>query len=205
MVSFSASQPPTRPAGPAWPDPARIRTSRPDPPDMLPLRYGSRLLGLLAAPRSAPWGVPAVRACSGRGTPDSDSATRNPLVYLDVGADGQPLGRVVLEVRPQFPRAGLWGGGRRARARRTPKVTPPGPERGRGHDVKEPRCGPGSDPGVDPNRTRFGSRCIPVCVGQLWTGLDPLADPCEDPALRARACGSCTIGFWPSLVNTWAP
>lgn len=70
---------------------------------MQPLRCGSRLLGLLAAPRSAPLGVPAVRACSGRGTPDSDSATRNPLVYLDVGADGQPLGRVVLEVRPQFP------------------------------------------------------------------------------------------------------
>lgn len=58
---------------------------------MLALRRGPRLLGLLPAPR------PAARACSSR----APSGPGNPLVYLDVGADGQPLGRVVLEVRPR--------------------------------------------------------------------------------------------------------
>ncbi|XP_064450963.1 peptidyl-prolyl cis-trans isomerase F, mitochondrial isoform X2 [Mirounga angustirostris] len=70
---------------------------------MLALRCGPRLLGLLPVPRSAPLRLPALRACStssgGGGSRDSSSASRNPLVYLDVGADGQPLGRVVLELK----------------------------------------------------------------------------------------------------------
>uniref|UniRef100_A0A8C6YY23 Peptidyl-prolyl cis-trans isomerase n=1 Tax=Nothoprocta perdicaria TaxID=30464 RepID=A0A8C6YY23_NOTPE len=41
-------------------------------------------------PRASP---PAARA------PSSSSSSSNPLVYLDVGADGQPLGRVVLELQ----------------------------------------------------------------------------------------------------------
>lgn len=69
---------------------------------MLALRCGPRLLGLLPLPRSAPLRLPAARACSsGGGAGDPSSSSRNPLVYLDVGADGQPLGRVVLEVRAQ--------------------------------------------------------------------------------------------------------
>uniref|UniRef100_A0A8C4N869 Peptidyl-prolyl cis-trans isomerase n=1 Tax=Equus asinus asinus TaxID=83772 RepID=A0A8C4N869_EQUAS len=68
---------------------------------MLALRCGPRLLGLLPVPRSAPLRLPAARACSGGGSArNPSSSSRNPLVYLDVGADGQPLGRVVLEVRP---------------------------------------------------------------------------------------------------------
>lgn len=67
---------------------------------MLALRCGPRLLGLLPVPRSAPRRLPAARACSGGGTRNPSSSSGNPLVYLDVGADGQPLGRVVLEVRP---------------------------------------------------------------------------------------------------------
>uniref|UniRef100_A0ABI7Z3F0 Peptidyl-prolyl cis-trans isomerase n=1 Tax=Felis catus TaxID=9685 RepID=A0ABI7Z3F0_FELCA len=64
---------------------------------MLALRCGPRLLGLLRVPRSAPLRLPAARACSGVGDPSPSS--RNPLVYLDVGADGEPLGRVVLELK----------------------------------------------------------------------------------------------------------
>lgn len=68
---------------------------------MLALRCGPRLLGLLSGPRSAHLRLPAVRVCSsGSGSHGSSSSSGNPLVYLDVGADGQPLGRVVLEVRP---------------------------------------------------------------------------------------------------------
>ncbi|KAM4852103.1 peptidyl-prolyl cis-trans isomerase F, mitochondrial [Thomomys bottae] len=69
---------------------------------MLALRCGSRLLGLrpLSRPCSVPLRFPAARAYSSAGAGDSASTSaRNPLVYLDVGADGQPLGRVVLELK----------------------------------------------------------------------------------------------------------
>lgn len=67
---------------------------------MLALRCGPRLLGLLSGPRSAHLRLPTVRACSsGSGSHGSSSSSGNPLVYLDVGADGQPLGRVVLELK----------------------------------------------------------------------------------------------------------
>ncbi|XP_068837973.1 peptidyl-prolyl cis-trans isomerase F, mitochondrial [Capricornis sumatraensis] len=67
---------------------------------MLALRCGPRLLGLLSSPRSAHLRLPAVRACSsGSGSRGPSSSSGNPLVYLDVGADGQPLGRVVLELK----------------------------------------------------------------------------------------------------------
>ena len=66
---------------------------------MQALRCGPRLLDQLSGPRSAHLRLPAARACSS-GSRDPSSSSRNPLVYLDVGADGQPLGRVVLEVRP---------------------------------------------------------------------------------------------------------
>lgn len=66
---------------------------------MLALRCGPRLLGLLTGPRSAPLLLSTTRSCSDSGARDPNSSSRNPLVYLDVGADGQPLGRVVLEVR----------------------------------------------------------------------------------------------------------
>ncbi|CAK7303896.1 Peptidyl-prolyl cis-trans isomerase F, mitochondrial [Vulpes lagopus] len=61
---------------------------------MLALRRGPRLLGLLRGPPR----LPAARACSG-GARDPPSSSGNPLVYLDVGADGLPLGRVVLELK----------------------------------------------------------------------------------------------------------
>lgn len=76
---------------------------------MLALRCGPRLLGLLRVPRSAPLRLPAARACSGAGDPSPSS--RNPLVYLDVGADGEPLGRVVLEVRAPGRAAPDWASG----------------------------------------------------------------------------------------------
>lgn len=66
---------------------------------MLALRCGPRLLGLLSGPRSAPLLLSATRTCSDGGARGANSSSGNPLVYLDVGADGQPLGRVVLEVR----------------------------------------------------------------------------------------------------------
>lgn len=82
---------------------------------MLALRCGPRLLGLLPVPRSAPLRLPALRACSsssgGGGSRDASSSSRNPLVYLDVGADGQPLGRVVLEVSVLHRAAPDWAWG----------------------------------------------------------------------------------------------
>lgn len=80
---------------------------------MLALRCGPRLLGLLPVPRSAPLRLPAFRACSSSsgGSRDSSSSSRNPLVYLDVGADGQPLGRVVLEVSVLHRAAPDWAWG----------------------------------------------------------------------------------------------
>lgn len=78
---------------------------------MLALRCGSRLLGLLPVPCSLPLRLSAARACSGGGASDPSSSAGNPLVYLDVGADGQPLGRVVLEVRPLHWSALDWARG----------------------------------------------------------------------------------------------
>lgn len=66
---------------------------------MLALRCGPRLLGLLSGPRSTPLLLSATRTCSDGGARGANSSSRNPLVYLDVGADGQPLGRVVLELK----------------------------------------------------------------------------------------------------------
>ncbi|KAM5139664.1 peptidyl-prolyl cis-trans isomerase F, mitochondrial [Callospermophilus lateralis] len=67
---------------------------------MLALRCGSRLFGLLPVPRSAPLRLSAARTCSsGSAHNPPSSSSGNPLVYLDVGADGQPLGRVVLELK----------------------------------------------------------------------------------------------------------
>lgn len=102
---------------------------------MLALRCGPRLLGLLPVPRSAPLRLPALRACSsssgGGGSRDSSSASRNPLVYLDVGADGQPLGRVVLEVSALHPAAPDWAWGTRPALCATRWVTlPPTPGHG---------------------------------------------------------------------------
>ncbi|XP_004624140.1 peptidyl-prolyl cis-trans isomerase F, mitochondrial [Octodon degus] len=67
---------------------------------MLAFRCGPRLLGHFSGARSAPLRLSAARACSGGDsrTPIS-SSSGNPLVYLDVGADGRPLGRVVLELK----------------------------------------------------------------------------------------------------------
>lgn len=80
---------------------------------MLALRCGSRLLSLRPVPRSSPLRFPAARTCSGGGARDPSAPAGNPLVYLDVDADGQPLGRVVLEVRPRPERAALRGRGPR--------------------------------------------------------------------------------------------
>ncbi|XP_028609914.1 peptidyl-prolyl cis-trans isomerase F, mitochondrial [Grammomys surdaster] len=66
---------------------------------MLALRCSPRLLGLLSGPRCAPLLLSATRTCSDGGARGANSSSRNPLVYLDVGADGQPLGRVVLELK----------------------------------------------------------------------------------------------------------
>uniref|UniRef100_A0ABK0L8J1 Peptidyl-prolyl cis-trans isomerase n=1 Tax=Rattus norvegicus TaxID=10116 RepID=A0ABK0L8J1_RAT len=66
---------------------------------MLALRCGPRLLGLLSGPRSAPLLLSTTRTCSDGGARGANSSSQNPLVYLDVGADGQPLGRVVLELK----------------------------------------------------------------------------------------------------------
>lgn len=79
---------------------------------MLALRCGPRLIGLLSGQRSAPLLLSATRACSDSGARDPNSSSRNPLVYLDVGADGQPLGRVVLEVRTLDPNGPAWAQGK---------------------------------------------------------------------------------------------
>lgn len=69
---------------------------------MLALSAARRLLrppgDLLPPPGLARMWAAGARGCSGAGPP-------NPVVYLDVGADNQPLGRVVLEVgAPGLPR-----------------------------------------------------------------------------------------------------
>ncbi|EHB11912.1 Peptidyl-prolyl cis-trans isomerase, mitochondrial [Heterocephalus glaber] len=68
---------------------------------MLALRCGPRLLGLLSGARSVPLRLSAARACSGGDTRDPTPSSGNPLVYLDVGADGQPLGRLKADVVPK--------------------------------------------------------------------------------------------------------
>ncbi|XP_074089049.1 peptidyl-prolyl cis-trans isomerase F, mitochondrial [Macrotis lagotis] len=63
---------------------------------MLTLRRGPRLLTLGLAP--ALGRLPAARSSAGGPAPGPGGA-RNPLVYLEVGAEEQPLGRVVLELK----------------------------------------------------------------------------------------------------------
>ncbi|KAF7247169.1 Peptidyl-prolyl cis-trans isomerase F, mitochondrial [Varanus komodoensis] len=67
---------------------------------MLALSAGRRLLRPLPllVPRPAAAERAGLRACSGPRRGADDDAD-NPLVYLDVGADNQPLGRVVLELK----------------------------------------------------------------------------------------------------------
>lgn len=57
--------------------------------------------------------LPRTRPGLARGCGSGPGAPRNPLVYLDVGADEQPLGRVVLEVRDGSVRQGRAAKGRR--------------------------------------------------------------------------------------------
>lgn len=63
--------------------------------------------------------LPRTRPGLARGCGSGPGAPRNPLVYLDVGADEQPLGRVVLEVRGDG--AGWDGTGRSVRQGRAAK------------------------------------------------------------------------------------
>uniref|UniRef100_A0A8D0F7Q4 Peptidyl-prolyl cis-trans isomerase n=1 Tax=Strix occidentalis caurina TaxID=311401 RepID=A0A8D0F7Q4_STROC len=65
---------------------------------MLALSAARRLLrppgDLLPPPR-----LPRLRAAGARGYCAAGAGPPNPVVYLDVGADNQPLGRVVLELK----------------------------------------------------------------------------------------------------------
>lgn len=85
---------------------------------MLALSAARRLLrppgDLLPPPGLACIWAAGARGCSGAG-----AGSQNPVVYLEVGADNQPLGRVVLEVRTRgmrgpVVRPGPGYGGRRA-------------------------------------------------------------------------------------------
>lgn len=85
---------------------------------MLALSAARRLLrppgDLLPPPGLACIWATGARGCSGAG-----AGSQNPVVYLEVGADNQPLGRVVLEVRTRgmrgpVVRPGPGYGGRRA-------------------------------------------------------------------------------------------
>ncbi|XP_026534162.1 peptidyl-prolyl cis-trans isomerase F, mitochondrial [Notechis scutatus] len=80
---------------------------------MLALRSASRLPLLLAQPQprgrlaaagrelllGSPAAVSESRACNSSSSGGSPRASPNPLVFLEVGADNQPLGRVVLELK----------------------------------------------------------------------------------------------------------
>uniref|UniRef100_G1PVY1 Peptidyl-prolyl cis-trans isomerase n=1 Tax=Myotis lucifugus TaxID=59463 RepID=G1PVY1_MYOLU len=66
---------------------------------MLALRCGSRLLGLRPVARSSPLRLPAARTCSGGGARDPSAAAGNPLVYLDVGADGSRSAEWVVDLK----------------------------------------------------------------------------------------------------------
>ncbi|XP_040420271.1 peptidyl-prolyl cis-trans isomerase F, mitochondrial [Cygnus olor] len=57
------------------------------------------MLALSAALRLLPRTRPRPGLARGCGSGSGPGAPRNPLVYLDVGADEQPLGRVVLELK----------------------------------------------------------------------------------------------------------
>ncbi|NXW92049.1 PPIF isomerase, partial [Alopecoenas beccarii] len=66
----------------------------------------------------SPPGLACMWAAGARGCSAAGGGSQNPVVYLDVGADNQPLGRVVLEVRaPGMPRGrGLAPGAENFRA-----------------------------------------------------------------------------------------
>ncbi|XP_044521739.1 peptidyl-prolyl cis-trans isomerase F, mitochondrial [Gracilinanus agilis] len=70
---------------------------------MLALRCGPRLLTLGLVPQRISSAPKLVRAGARSSASSSDSAAggaaKNPLVYLDVGAEEEPLGRVVLELK----------------------------------------------------------------------------------------------------------